>query len=144
MTDEEKSQQKELNKKQHQDRRSKLTDEEKTPQKKQDKIRHQNRRSKMTDEVKSQQKDLNKTQHQGRRQNKKSTQAALNASYQQDFSTNHDEVSNVVQDFLKVIQDGPTYVCCVCYRMLYKHLVKGFTDIQRQMQILVAGNSYSR
>jgi hypothetical protein len=28
--------------------------------------------------------------------------------------------------------------------MLYKHLVKGFTDIQRQMQILVAGNSYSR
>jgi hypothetical protein len=41
-----------------------------------------------------QQKDLSKTQHQGRRQNKKSTQAALNASYQQDFSTNHDEVSN--------------------------------------------------
>jgi hypothetical protein len=38
MTDEEKSQQKDLNKRQNQERRGKMTDEEKTPQKKQHKI----------------------------------------------------------------------------------------------------------
>jgi hypothetical protein len=67
MTDEEKSQQKDLNKRQHQDRRSKMTDEEKSQQKD------------------FQQKDLSKTQHQGRRQNKKSTQGYPEVVNQQYF-----------------------------------------------------------
>lgn len=42
--------------------------------------------------------------------------------------TTHEAVQNIVTKYLKTIQDGPTYECCVCTRFLYRTSVKHVSD----------------
>lgn len=45
------------------------------------------------------------------------------------MGTTHEAVQNIVTKYLKTIQDGPSYECCVCTQFLYSTSVKYVSDI---------------
>jgi hypothetical protein len=109
-----------------------MPEEKKSDKRQLDKEQHRDKRSRMTEEEICDLQQQSTTSKRNKRKEKNKTMSILYASYQQSFSTTHDAVHEVVHTFLKVIQGGPTFTCCICYRMLYRNSVKCFTENHKE------------